>query len=802
MTEYIGSYDNFIQGVSQQPESQRVPGQVTEQINCLSSVVHGLTRRPNLELFANLSLDTHSNFYTYDRGDGQEKYLIYTYNDAIKVINLETGADCVVNKDVALGFNYITGAGAGDLKFSTIGDTTFIANANKIPAMNTPSYIDTKHRWIFHLKKASFGITYEIRCQRYAGLIDTAATVTTPDTAVISATEADKRISLDTLDILTDLKDYLNNYATLRGWTDYDIWAENGIIYLISDTYKEFSVMDGNGNSELMMTYTSVQSYDDLPNTAAAFINVKVKGADDSDANDYYVEFIPDLDTSTPSSGHWEEALAPGLDQHIISTYMPHTLTRTGVDTFYFGAKSWVDRGAGDDLSNPVPSFIGRGITDIAFYKNRMVLSTADTVCASAVDDYYNFFSSTVVTTEPDGPLDSESSGAQVANLHHMLPFHGSLVTFGEESQYVHSGSTAFDLKNFALNPTSNYGSTPICRPAVSSDKLYVPFKKGTHTGIRAFSMDDLTGNFRGYDLTEHVPSYLAGTCKKVVVSNDHNILFVLASSYELYVYQWYQSGNEVKQQAWHKWTFPQVYAIKDIACIHSKLYVVYRSSSSTYQLGFLDLTKEALPGTANLCHMDYGQGVIATDTGSTYDLTIPSYFIDNDLVDYLCITPAYYFSETGTELNPSRYVISGSTISINKEGLTFNGGDLKFILGVPYVSGITLTRPFVKDQLGRSKIGHTLRIKDMHFALENTGYIDFTFHAYGASKTISFDSNLIGVLTLNQQRSLVDYVLRAPLRVRSDKLQITASSDKLDQFNLISASWNGTHREKGRRTN
>ena len=41
------SVPNLVQGVSQQPDNLRYPGQAEEQVNAYSSVVDGLTKRPH-----------------------------------------------------------------------------------------------------------------------------------------------------------------------------------------------------------------------------------------------------------------------------------------------------------------------------------------------------------------------------------------------------------------------------------------------------------------------------------------------------------------------------------------------------------------------------------------------------------------------------------------------------------------------------------------------------------------------------------------------------------------------------------
>ena len=76
------SVPNLVQGVSQQPDNLRYPGQAEEQINALSSVVDGLNKRPHTEYVANLntSLQDDALVHFVDR-DPLNKHAMIFNND-------------------------------------------------------------------------------------------------------------------------------------------------------------------------------------------------------------------------------------------------------------------------------------------------------------------------------------------------------------------------------------------------------------------------------------------------------------------------------------------------------------------------------------------------------------------------------------------------------------------------------------------------------------------------------------------------------------------------------------------------
>ena len=60
-----------------------------------------------------------------------------------------------------------------------------------------------------------------------------------------------------------------------------------------------------------------------------------------------------------------------------------HTLTRTAKNTFTYGSVTYNNRTAGDDTTNPQPSFVGQKITDIFFHNNRFGGVSKDNVIMS-----------------------------------------------------------------------------------------------------------------------------------------------------------------------------------------------------------------------------------------------------------------------------------------------------------------------------------------------------------------------------------------------------------------------------------
>lgn len=133
------SLPNLIGGVSQQPDSVRFEGQCEEQTNAISSVVDGLSKRPNTRHLAKLvssAVSSNSFVHFIDRSDN-EKYVAIHDGTSLKAWNLD-GTACTINgasSYTTSTSNYInTTNPKTDLKGLTVGDTTFLLNKRKTVA--------------------------------------------------------------------------------------------------------------------------------------------------------------------------------------------------------------------------------------------------------------------------------------------------------------------------------------------------------------------------------------------------------------------------------------------------------------------------------------------------------------------------------------------------------------------------------------------------------------------------------------------------------------------------------------------
>ena len=96
------SVPNLVQGVSQQPDNLRYPGQAEEQVNAFSSVVDGLNKRPHTEHIANLGITLEDDALVHfsERDENNKHVIIFNnsggFNTNVTIYNVSSGASIPV----------------------------------------------------------------------------------------------------------------------------------------------------------------------------------------------------------------------------------------------------------------------------------------------------------------------------------------------------------------------------------------------------------------------------------------------------------------------------------------------------------------------------------------------------------------------------------------------------------------------------------------------------------------------------------------------------------------------------------
>jgi len=358
-------------------------------------------------------------------------------------------------------------------------------------------------------------------------------------------------------------------------------------------------VEDGLANQGLGLAYKEVDSIVDLPKSCFNNFTIKIKGDADIDQDDYYV-FFKVKDGSNFGEGSWVETagwkkdeseteVLESIETNLEYRTMPVTLVRLANGNFKLQSPEedqfdtveapnevgWRSRKAGDDFTNPFPSFVGSTINDVFFFKNRLGFLTDTAVVFSEADEYFNFFRTTTQQLLDSAPIDVGLSHTKVAVLQHALPFQEKLMLFSKQSQFVLRGADILSPKTVAISPVTEYDITDGVDPLALGSYIYFPFKRGQYEGVFEYFVDNNTEVFEAEEITSQIPKYIPSDIRAMAGSASESMV-VLQNATDLktlYVYKYFWTNKEKIQSAWQKWTFED--NITGFDFIDSTLYLI-----------------------------------------------------------------------------------------------------------------------------------------------------------------------------------------------------------------------------------
>ena len=200
------SIPNLLNGVSQQPDTVKLPNQATIQENGLSDIISGLGKRPPTEHIAKLNTDTltNSKVHIINR-DSNEQYAVLVNNQSIKVYDLAGNNKTVVSPN---GLTYLTSTNPQeDFNLVTVADYTFIVNKTKTVTKSGTTATARPDEALFYVKNGQYKTTYKI----FIDGVEQASYTTLDNSSSGNAS------SITTDNIATELYNDLN--SNLSGYT-------------------------------------------------------------------------------------------------------------------------------------------------------------------------------------------------------------------------------------------------------------------------------------------------------------------------------------------------------------------------------------------------------------------------------------------------------------------------------------------------------------------------------------------------------------------------------------------------------
>ena len=572
-------------------------------------------------------------------------------------------------------------------------------------------------------------------------------------------------------------------------------------------------------NSNLFNILTSeINDVGALPTKCRHGYVVKVLNSN-SEKDDYYLQF---KSHSAPSDGAgiWEECPEPKRRNEFARDTMPHQLVeRLRIDPnnadefiteFTLEPIDYMPAVCGDEGTNPEPSFIDKPITNIAFFRNRIVFLAGDSVVLSQAGDYFNFWAKTGMTITPKDCIDVAVSSTSPATLLDAIAVQRGLLLFSKEQQFM------LTTDNDVLKPET---AKVVNISTYSYNSLIKPFSMGTSVGFtnnstsnsRFMEMANIQAG-RPPDILEQskiVHSLLPASIDSVAESKEQGLaLFATSDTSDMvYGYKWFNTGEKRILSSWFKWQLHGNVIFHTI--VDDVYYAIIRTDDFSIQLEKIDIKNQPKISTRTgeyLVHLDNMTLIPATEEVGGSTITNLSYSSSTkkttvSIPDNFTVKGAkkfVIFATKGTMAGQAEYPLleGGTTVSISGDWSTS-----EVYAGYIYKMEVEFPTTFLKAEQGDSVRAESRGSTIVHRVKLNFGAIGYFqtrlerkcrpdwIQDYEMAANCNFDPNCYGILP-NARQTI-------PIYSRNEDYRLYLESIHTSPCTLHSSSWEGDYNDR-----
>ena len=828
---------NFLGGVSRQNDDKKLLGQVTECVNGYPDPTYGLLKRPGMK-HTNVLKKADGTAFTKAELDGASWFFIErdsagSYIGAIKGTNIYvwTTADgtwCTVTNN---GASYLTGSTQNDYHFRSVQDVTVITNKTVTTAMQTAASFVSGSTATIRLVSLIDSNTYEVTLQGITTTVTAQSATTFDDMLIYDGSSVNTNHHLvDAIKATIDAQHAASNadFAGvwhLEGYTNSLVIKRTTGTNAVVTNYSATSGTDvtftieakgGFGNTSLQAFQDDVNDIVELPAESFHNHNVRVNNTDSSD-DDYHLKYI--AYNNLRGRGYWKETVArdasPGLD----AATMPYQLENTGALTFSFNPITWKARQAGDDVTSPIPSFIGSPVQASFFYSNRFGLLSEDNVIFGVSNDTFNFFVKSALTQIDSDPIDLNVSSIRPVTLSDVLPSPQGLLLFSARQQFqVYSTDASILTPTTAvIRSLSNYEmATDIAPVDVGITSAFINRVPG-YSKLFTLQLRDVEQSPLVVDISKIVLEWIPATVDGLTVSPQNSVIMLIdrSTSY-LYLYRYYNNGEKDLFQAWTKWQLPGTIQTADI--INDSVVIVSQHEDE-YTIGNIILDEipsgssvvGATSITGNTC-LDMAtrpvkphssvNAVVYDATNEVTKISTPyTPFQQKEAIMLLSVPTADVGTAAAIDADAGFYLAATERTEIGTGYRYFEvQGDYTsyadgIVIGYGYDFETTMPKFYYKRDATTSDYTATLTISRVTFSIGRTGPILFKVKAGGSDewKNVEYVTDA-GTYLADSSPVTSEHQFTIPIHQRNTNFELKVTSNYPYPVSLVSMTWEGIY--------
>ena len=555
-----------------------------------------------------------------------------------------------------------------------------------------------------------------------------------------------------------------------------------------------------------------VNDVGDLPSQCKHGMVIEIVNSE-ADEDNHFVKFFGNNDKD--GEGTWEECAKPGRKIRLKRSTMPIALIRTADGNFRLteldgssytvttasgnvtsSAPQWDDALVGDDVTNPEPSFVGKEINKMLFFRNRFAILADENIVMSRPGDFTNFFAKSAIQLIASDPIDIAASSEYPAILFDGIQVNTGLLLFTKNQQFMlTTDSDVFSPTTAKINALSTYNFNSATNPVSLGTTIGFLDNAGKFSRFFEMAQIQREGEPEIIEQSAVVSRLFEKDLKLISNSRENSVVFFSEEGTPtLYGYRYFDNIRERKLAAWFKWTLTgtiQYHCMQD-----DNLYVVVENNGKHQLLKYgikMDANTFAL--AENRVHLDH----LMTTSGWTYSATTgkstkakpTGLESSNQLVAYDNSN-----NSSGIE-NLGRY----GKITVNGSNLELDGdwSGETFLIGYEFTMQIDLPTIYVTRLEGEAYKADSRANTVLHrvkFAFGPVGIYETTLNRTGRDPyTELFEVSNANQYVANTASILEDNNLRSvPIYDRNTNVALSVKSTHPAPANILYMTWEGVY--------
>jgi hypothetical protein len=468
-----------------------------------------------------------------------------------------------------------------------------------------------------------------------------------------------------------------------------------------------------------------------------------------------------------------------------------------------YANEKWTDRTVGSLASVPWPSFVGRSVTGLGFYLNRLVLLSEDNVIASKAGDYLNFFPTTAIQVLADDPVDINTGETTRTVLRHTVDYNGRLICVSGDKQFtLRGGDEGFTPQSAALTVSSRVKSSTILRPLSTQISWLVV--EENNAGVSLVEMypnaDDDPNVSRPTSLNLQAPTYVPRGVFTAAIEEDLGFACLVSQQdpTSLYMWRWQDQSRQRLMASWFRIVLPA--KIEHVYFLDNHLYCVGRFNSTRLLLripmGINDpsgrIEFDGYFFNPRLDLMDFTLNV--TYNEATDQTTIPVTGTIYDTPDHL---PRVFVLS-----GPNKFVFYEPEYSAGNLILPGNVGSTDAVIGYSFSAEALLPHIYLRGQDGQGIPSNPPKVRRITIRSFRSGGFGASITVPGREPYIAECSQIIA-----RQYTLGELTMRrigeitVPTMCDGDAMDLRILSSCPLPVHIQEIIWKGTYTTKGLRS-